>query len=46
VAGTCKSDNEPSGSIKCGKFLDWQRTGWLLKKDSVPWSEQVNKKVS
>jgi hypothetical protein len=20
--GTCESDNEPSGSIKCGKFLD------------------------
>ena len=22
VAGTCDSDNEPSGCIKCGKFLD------------------------
>ena len=22
VAGTCESGNEPSGSIKCGEFLD------------------------
>jgi hypothetical protein len=22
VMGTCKRDNEPSGSIKCGEFLD------------------------
>jgi hypothetical protein len=22
VAGTCECGNEPSGSIKCGKFLD------------------------
>ena len=22
VAGTCKHGNEPSGSIKCGEFLD------------------------
>jgi len=22
VVGTCKCDNEPSGSIKCGEFLD------------------------
>ena len=22
VAGTCEHDNEPSGSIKCGEFLD------------------------
>ena len=27
VAGTCEFGNEPSGSIKCGKFLDWLRTG-------------------
>ena len=25
-----------SGSIKRGEFLDWLRTGWLLKKDSAP----------
>jgi len=22
VAGTCECDNEPSGYIKCGEFLD------------------------
>jgi len=26
VAGTCKCDNEPSGSIKCGAFLNYLRT--------------------
>jgi hypothetical protein len=26
VAGTCKCDNESSGSVKCGEFLDWLRT--------------------
>ena len=38
MAGTCECDNEPSGSIKCGEFLDKLRTGQLLK-DSAPWSE-------
>jgi hypothetical protein len=37
-AGTCECGNEPSGSIKCGEFLDYLRTGLLLKKDSAPWS--------
>ena len=23
VVGICESGNEPSGSIKCGKFLDY-----------------------
>ena len=27
VAGTCECGNEPSGSIKCGEFLDPLRTG-------------------
>jgi hypothetical protein len=27
VAGTCECGNELSRSIKCGKFLDWLRTG-------------------
>ena len=27
VASTCKSGNEPSGSIKCAEFLNWLRTG-------------------
>ena len=42
MAGTCKSGNESSGSIKCGEFLDLLRTGYLLKKDSAPWSEWVS----
>jgi hypothetical protein len=24
VAGSCERGNEPSGSIKCREFLDWQ----------------------
>jgi hypothetical protein len=40
VAGTCECGNEPSGSIKCGEFLDW-----LLKKDSAPWSQYVTSKA-
>ena len=27
------------GSIKCGEFLDYLKTGYLLKKDSAPWSK-------
>jgi hypothetical protein len=27
VAETCVCGNEPSGSIKCGEFLDWLQTG-------------------
>ena len=27
VAGTCECGNEPSGSVKCGEFLDWLQTG-------------------
>jgi hypothetical protein len=34
VAGTCEC-----GSRKCEKFLDWLKTGLLLKKDSAPWCE-------
>jgi len=25
-------------SKKCGEFLYWLKTGYLLKKDSAPWS--------
>jgi hypothetical protein len=39
LAGTCKCGNEPSGSIKCGEFLDQPKTGLLLKKESAPWSK-------
>jgi len=31
--------NEPLGSMKCREFLDWLKTGQLLKKDSAPWSK-------
>ena len=41
MAGTCECGNEPSGSKKCGEFLDWLKTGQLLTKDSVPWSKKV-----
>ena len=41
MAGTRECGNEPSGSIKCGEFLDYLRTGQLLKKDSAAWSEDV-----
>jgi len=41
VADTCECGDEPSGSIKCGEFLDHLQTGYLLKKDSAPWSKQV-----
>ena len=39
VAGTCDCGNEPSGSTKCGEFLDWLKTCSLLKKDCAAWSE-------
>jgi len=39
MVGTCECNNEPSGSIKCGAFLDWLKNCQLLKKDSAPWSK-------
>ena len=27
AAGTCECGNERPGSIKCGEFLDWMKTG-------------------
>ena len=39
LADACECGNEASGSVKCGEFLDWLPTGWLLKKDSAPWSK-------
>ena len=38
VADACEWGNEPSGSVKCGEFLDQLQTSQLLKKDSAPWS--------
>ena len=26
VLDACKCGNEPSGSVKCGEFLDWLQT--------------------
>ena len=41
VADACECGNEPSGSVKCGEFLDQLQTSQLLKKDSAPWSKWV-----
>ena len=38
VAESCECGNEPSGSVKCGEFLDQLQTSQLLKKDTAPWS--------
>jgi len=35
VADACECGNEPSGSVKCGEFLDYL----ILKKDSAPGSK-------
>jgi len=43
VAGICECVNETLGSIKCGEFLDKLRTGYLLKKESAPWSKSVSR---
>ena len=37
VADACECGNEPSGSVKCGEFLDQLQTSQLLKKDFAPW---------
>ena len=39
VADVCECGNEPSGSAKCGEFLDQLQTSQLLKKDSAPCSK-------
>ena len=39
VEDACDSGNEPSGSVKCGEFLDYLQTSYLLKKVSAPWSK-------
>ena len=43
VADACECGNELWGSVKFGEFLDQLQTSQLLKKDSAPWSEYVNK---
>ena len=44
VAGTCECGDEPSGSIKCGEFLDQLKTGYHLK-DSALWSNYISKTI-
>ena len=39
MADACECGNEPSGSVKCGEFLDWLQSGQFLKKDCAVWSE-------
>jgi hypothetical protein len=41
VAGACKCGDEPSGSIKCGEFLDWLRDSYLLK-DCTAWRQSIS----
>ena len=41
MAGTCDSINEPWGSIKCEEFLEYLRTGQLLK-DCAAWSKLIS----
>ena len=42
VADACECGNEPSGSVKCGEFLDELLTSQLLRKDSAPWREYID----
>jgi len=37
MVGSCKESNEPSGSIKGGKFLDKLSDFWFLE-DSASWN--------
>jgi len=37
VAGSCEHGNEPSGSKKGGKFLDYLSDYELLKEGFAPW---------
>ena len=39
VADACECGDEPSGTIKCGEFLDQLQTGQLLKENSETWSK-------
>jgi hypothetical protein len=36
--GSCEYDNETSGSVNGGEFLDQLSDCQLLKKDSAPWN--------
>jgi hypothetical protein len=43
VASCYEHDNEPSGSMKGGYFLDQLRYCQIFKKDSAQWSWSLNK---
>ena len=42
MAGACECGNEPSGSIKCGEFLDNLRTILRIMEDSAPRSGLIS----
>ena len=42
VVGCCEHGNESSGSIKCGKFLDYPWNSQLLKIDCTPCSYVIS----
>ena len=41
VEDSYECGDEPSGSVKCGEFLDQLQTSQLLKKNSAPWNKEV-----
>ena len=45
VADACECSNEPSGSVKCGEFLDQLQISQLLEKDSAPRSKYCSRGV-
>ena len=42
MAGTCEYGDEPSGSIKCGEFLDWLHNQ-LASQEGLSSMEKVSK---
>jgi hypothetical protein len=46
MAGCCECGNEPSVSMKSGKFIDWLTTCWIFKESTLrsylcAWEEQI-----
>ena len=39
MAGACECGKQLLGFIKCGEFLDWLMTCYLLREISTPWSQ-------
>ena len=42
VAGSCECGNEPSGSVKCGEFLDKLRTCLFVSQEGLRVMELVS----